>query len=137
MHKQIFVNLPVKDLARAKEFWSSLGYSFDPKFSSDKAACIIFGESILVMLLVEELFASFAHKPVCDAHERVEVLHAVSCDSREHVDTLIAKARAAGATIPDEAEDHGFMYAQGFYDLDGHGWNCCAWATEGDCKQTA
>lgn len=134
MHKQIFVNLPVKDLARAKEFWSSLGYSFDSKFSGEKSACIIMGESILVMLLVEDLFASFAHKPVCDAHEGVEVLHALSCDNREHVDALIAKARAAGATIPDEAEDHGFMYAQGFYDLDGHGWNCCAWSVDAECK---
>ncbi|MDP1979558.1 VOC family protein [Undibacterium sp.] len=134
MHTKIFVNLPVKDLARAKEFWSSLGYSFDAKFAGEKSACIILGESILVMLLVEDLFAGFAHKPVCDAHERVEVLHALTCDNREHVDTLIAKARAAGATIPDEADDDGFMYAQGFYDLDGHGWNCCAWSTEAECK---
>ncbi|MFZ6657427.1 VOC family protein [Undibacterium sp. TJN19] len=134
MHKQIFVNLPVKDLSRSREFWSSLGYSFEPKFSGENSVCIIFSENILVMLLVEEFFASLSHKPVCDAHERVEVLHAVSCDNREHVDTLIAKVKAAGGAVPDEAEDHGFMYAQGFYDIDGHGWNCCAWATEGECK---
>jgi hypothetical protein len=133
MHQQIFITLPAKDLARTKAFWQALGYGMDPKFSGDNAVSVILGEHIRLMLENEETFMHFSHKAVCDTSQALEVLHALSFDSREHVDALIAKARAAGAVVPDEAEDHGFMYAQGFYDPDGHGWNCCAWSTPADC----
>ncbi|BBB67744.1 extradiol dioxygenase [Undibacterium sp. YM2] len=134
MHKQIFVNLSVKDLPRSKAFWSSLGYSFEPKFTNDQAACMIMGENLFVMLLVEEFFAGFTNKPISDAHERTEVLNCLSCDSREHVDSLVAKARAAGATVPKEPIDHGFMYGHGFHDVDGHGWELAYMVAEGECK---
>ncbi|MFZ6657426.1 VOC family protein [Undibacterium sp. TJN19] len=134
MHKQIFVNLPVKDLPRSKEFWSSLGYSFEPKFTNDKAACMILGDHLFVMLLVEEFFAGFTNKPISDARERTEVLNCLSCDSREHVDSLVAKAKAAGATIPKEPIDHGFMYGHGFHDIDGHGWELVYMVAEGESK---
>lgn len=122
MHQQIFVNLPVKDLSRSKAFFSHLGYSFNPQFTDDKAACLILGENSYAMLLVREMFATFTNRPVCDAHECTEMLVALSCNSREHVDELVAKALAQGATPSGEPQDHGFMYDHGFYDLDGHGW---------------
>ncbi len=135
MHKQIFVNLPVKDLSRSKEFWSNLGYSFDPKFTDDNATCLILGENLFAMLLVEEFFASFTSKPISDARERTEVLIALPCDSREQVDSLVAKAKAAGATVPTEPEDHGFMYDSGFHDLDGHGWGVFYMVPGAECKE--
>lgn len=122
MHKQIFVNLPVADLPRTLEFFRSLGFAFEPKFSSEQGACMIIGENIFAMLLVTSMFAGFASKPVADATKTTEVLLALTCESRAEVDDLVARALAAGGTAPRPPQDHGFMYAHGFDDLDGHGW---------------
>ena len=122
MHKQIFVNLPVRDLARSKEFFASLGFTFNPQFSNDDAACMIVGENIFAMLLVERFFQGFTNKPVADARETTEVLTCLSCESREEVDALVAKALAAGGRAPNPKQDYGFMYSHGFEDLDGHVW---------------
>lgn len=122
MHKQIYVNLPVKDLARSRAFFSSLGYEFNPQFSNDQGACMILGENIFAMLLVEPFFQSFTSKPISNARETTEVLTCISCESREEVDALVAKALAAGGRAPNPKQDHGFMYGHGFEDLDGHVW---------------
>lgn len=124
MNKQIIFNLPVKDLARSKEFFAALGFGFNPQFSNESAAfMIIVEDSILAMLMTEDFFTSLTNKPVAQALEGNEVIICLSCESREEVDSLIAKATAAGARIPHPPEDHGFMYDQGFEDLDGHLWN--------------
>ncbi|QNB00068.1 VOC family protein [Massilia sp. Se16.2.3] len=122
MHKQIFVNLPVRDLARSRAFFASLGFEFNPQFSNDDAACMIIGENIYAMLLVERFFQTFTDKPVANARETTEVLTCLSCESREEVDALVAKALAAGGRAPNPKQDHGFMYGHGFEDLDGHVW---------------
>jgi predicted lactoylglutathione lyase len=122
MAKQIFVNLPVKDLQRSVTFFSRLGFDFDPKFTDENATCMIVGDNIFVMLLVEKFFRTFTAKPLCDATKNTEVLVCLSCDSRAQVDELVAKAVAAGGTTPRKAQDHGFMYGHGFEDLDGHIW---------------
>jgi predicted lactoylglutathione lyase len=126
MHKQIFVNLPVRDLGRSRTFFSSLGFEFNPQFSNDDAACMIVGENIFVMLLVERFFRGFTSKPLADAHATTEVLTCLSCESREEVDRLVAGAIAAGGRAPNPKQDHGFMYGHGFEDLDGHLWEL-AW----------
>jgi predicted lactoylglutathione lyase len=123
MNKQIFVNLPVKDLNKSKEFFSALGYSFNPQFSNDSGACMVIAEdSIYAMLLTEEFFATFIDKKISNAHEVTEALICLSCESREEVDSLVKKAQAAGGKSPRAPQDHGFMYAHGFEDLDGHIW---------------
>jgi uncharacterized protein len=122
MATQIFVNLPVKDLERSVQFFTKLGYTFDPQFTDDHATCMIVGDDIFVMLLVESFFKTFTTKAVCDATKSTEVLLALSMDSRAKVDELVAKAVAAGATTPVEPKDHGFMYQHGYQDLDGHLW---------------
>ncbi|MCW7539156.1 VOC family protein [Aquabacterium sp. A7-Y] len=122
MHSQIFVNLPVKDLSRSRAFFAALGYEFNPQFTDDKAACMVVGENIFAMLLVESFFQTFTQKPVADATKSTEVLVCLSCESRARVDELVAKALAAGGSAPNPAQDHGFMYAHGFQDLDGHVW---------------
>ncbi len=122
MHSQIFVNLPIADMARSRAFFSALGYSFNPDFSNDKGAALVLGENLFAMLLVREFFATFTGKPLADAHASTEVIVCVSCDSRAQVDTLVAKAIAAGGAAPRPATDHGFMYGHGFEDLDGHIW---------------
>jgi len=122
MHKQIFVNLPVSDLKRSMTFFKALGLSFNSQFTNDQAACLVVGENIFAMLLVEEFFRIFTHKPLVDANAATEVIVCLSCESRAEVDDLVAKAVAAGGRAPREPQDHGFMYAHGFEDVDGHIW---------------
>ncbi len=124
MNKQIIFNLPVRDLDKSKAFFSALGFSFNPHFSNESSTfMVIVDGSINAMLMTETFFKSFINKPVVQAKESNEVIICLSCESREEVDSLIAKATAAGARIPHPPEDHGFMYDQGFEDLDGHLWN--------------
>jgi uncharacterized protein len=122
MPAQIFVNLPVKDLKKSIEFFTTLGYKFDPQFTDSNATCMIVGENIFVMLLVESFFKTFTQKEICDAKKQTEVLVCLSVDSRKKVDELVARAVSAGGTAPTKAKDHGFMYGHGFQDLDGHIW---------------
>ena len=122
MATQIFVNLPVKHLNKSIEFFTKLDFTFDPKFTDENATCMIVGENIFVMLLVENFFKSFTKKEICDATRYTEVLVCLSADSREKVDEMVRKAVSAGGTTPNPAKDHGFMYGHGFQDLDGHIW---------------
>jgi len=122
MAQQIFVNLPVKQLQRSMDFFRQLGFDFNPQFTNEQGACMVIGENIFAMLLTEAFFQTFTRKPVADATRTTEVLVCLSCESRDKVDQLVAKARAAGGTVPNEPQDHGFMYGHGFEDLDGHVW---------------
>jgi predicted lactoylglutathione lyase len=122
MATQIFVNLPVKDLKRSIDFFTRLGYTFNPKFTDENATCMIIGENIFAMLLVENFFKTFTKKELSDARKSTEVILALSVEDRAKVDELIGKAVAAGATTPMEPKDYGFMYQHGFQDLDGHLW---------------
>lgn len=122
MARQIFVNLPVKDLTRSITFFTQLGFTFNPQFTDDNATCMIVADNIFVMLLVEGFFQNFTPKPICDAKQNTEVLICLSCASRAEVDDLVAKALAAGGTTPNPPKDYGTMYGHGFEDLDGHIW---------------
>ena len=122
MHSQIFVNLPVKDLKRSVDFFTKLGYTFNPTFTDENATCMILGDNLFVMLLVEKFFSGFTNKAITDTRTATEVLTCVACANREQVDQLVSRARAAGAKVPRQAQDHGFMYAHGYEDLDGHTW---------------
>jgi len=119
---KIFVNLPVKDLARAVEFFTKLGYKFNPQFTDENATCMIVGNDIFVMLLVEPYFKTFTPKPLADAKASTEALVALSAKSRDEVNRIVEIALAAGARRYAEPKDHGFMYQWGFEDLDGHIW---------------
>ena len=121
--RQIFVNLPVKDLERSKEFFSSLGFGFDAKFTDDKAACLVIEkDSIYARLITAPFFKTFTPRAVADAKTTSEVLLALSCSSDREVDDLVARATAAGGRPIKEPQDHGFMYYRSFEDPDGHIW---------------
>ena len=122
MIRQIFVNLPVRDLARSQAFFKALGLTFNPQFTNEKGACLEIAPNIYAMLLVEPFFQGFTRLPISDATKATEVLIALSCDSRDEVNALVASAVAAGATTPNAPQDHGFMFQHGFADLDGHQW---------------
>ena len=120
--RTLFVNLPVADVERSKAFFGRLGFSFNPAFSDETAACMLVGEHAFVMLLQREKFAEFSKLPVGDPKTHALALYCFSVSSRDDVDTVGAAALAAGATEADDAEDLGFMYSRSFFDLDGHGW---------------
>lgn len=122
MARQLFINLPVKDLNRSVEFFTKLGYTFNPQFTDENATCMIVSDTIYVMLLTEEYFRTFMPKEVCDTSRYAEVLVALSAESREAVDEMVRKAVAAGGSTYAEPQDHGFMYQHGFQDPDGHIW---------------
>lgn len=130
MTTKIFVNLPVKDLRRSMAFFSELGYTFNPRFTDETAACLVISDDIYVMLLTEAKFREFTPKPVCDASKSTEVLVCLSCASRNQVDDLVRRAVAAGGTIYADAKDYGFMYQHGFQDPDGHIWELIYMETE-------
>ena len=122
MSRQIFVNLPVKNLSKSIDFFTRLGYTFNAQFTDETATCMIVSESIFVMLLTEAKFKTFTPKAICDATKNTEVLVCLSCESRADVDEMVRIAVAAGGSTYNEPQDHGFMYAHGYQDLDGHIW---------------
>ncbi|MBD2108275.1 VOC family protein [Nodosilinea sp. FACHB-13] len=122
MGRKIFVNLPTQNLDQAIAFFTQLGFTFNPQFTDETATCMIVSNDIYVMLLTNDKFKTFTPKPICDATKNTEVLICLSCDSREEVDSLVSKAVSSGGSTYNDPQDHGFMYAHGFQDLDGHIW---------------
>ena len=122
MHKQIYVNLAVKDLKRSIGFFKGLGFSFNPQFTNEQGACMVINDNIYAMLLDTAFLKSFTHKAVCDTKTHTEALLCLSCDSRGEVDALVKKAVASGGSAPRPPQDHGFMYSHAFEDIDGHTW---------------
>lgn len=120
--RMIFVNLPVKDLPRSRAFFGALGFSFNPQFSNDDAACMIIEENIFAMLLTEPFFEGFLTQPISDAHKVTEVLTCLSASSRAEVDAMADAALANGGKVWKAPQDHGWMYNRSFQDPDGHVW---------------
>jgi predicted lactoylglutathione lyase len=122
MKRDIYINLAVRDLPKSKAFFAALGFEFNPKFTDDKAACMIISDAAYVMLLGEPFFRTFTRREPCDTSKQTEGMFALSCASRADVDAMVHKAIAAGGSHVMDPQDHGFMYAWSFYDLDGHHW---------------
>ncbi|MBF9233205.1 VOC family protein [Microvirga alba] len=123
MAKLIFVNLPVSDLERSTAFYEAIGAEKNEQFCDATASCMVFSETIHAMLLTHDKFRQFTPKKIADARVVSEVLICISADSREDVDAMVGKARAAGGTLdPTPTQDFGFMYGRSFEDPDGHIW---------------
>ncbi|MBW4579470.1 MAG: VOC family protein [Tildeniella nuda ZEHNDER 1965/U140] len=122
MTTQIFVNLPVKALDQSVQFFTQLGFKFNPEFTDETTTCMIVDDNIFVMLLMHDRFKTFTPNAICDATKSTEVLICLSRESRAAVDEMVKTAVAAGGNTYKEPEDHGFMYGHGFQDLDGHIW---------------
>ncbi|MFO3707069.1 VOC family protein [Xanthomonas codiaei] len=122
MISQIFVNLPVESLPRSVAFFTAMGFAFNPAYTDENATCLILGENIFAMLLVKPFFQGFSHKAICDTAHAAETITALTVGSRDEVDALVSKARAAGGQVSGEPKDYGFMYQHGFADPDGHLW---------------
>jgi len=122
MAKQIFINLAVSDLQKSMDFYTALGFSNNPQFSDHTAKCMVWSESIYVMLLSHEKFSSFINKPIADTKATVAGLFSLSFDSVEEVNTTMENGLKAGGTEPNEMRDYGFMQQRTIEDFDGHTW---------------
>jgi uncharacterized protein len=122
MAKQIFINLAVKDLAKSMDFYAALGFTNNPQFSDDTAKCMVWSESIFVMLLNHEKFTSFTNKPIADTKNNIAGLFSLSVDSVDEVNSMMATGLNAGGIEPNEMRDYGFMQQRTIEDPDGHTW---------------
>lgn len=122
MTTKIFLNLPVRDLNKTIEFFTKLGFKFNPQFTDENATCMIVGEDIFVMLLVEKFFRTFTKKEISDTSKNTEMIVALSMENKEKVDQMINKVVQAGGKESREAQDHGWMYGRSFEDINGHLW---------------
>lgn len=118
----IFVNLPVADLPKSIAFYEALGAINEPKFTNDRAACMVFSDTIFVMLLTHPFFAGFTSKPIADARATCQMLLCISQDSRDAVDAITERALSAGGRETRPVQDMGQMYSRSFEDVDGHVW---------------
>ena len=122
MSKMIFVNLPVRDLAKSMAFYEALGFTNEPRFTDETAAAMVWSDSIFVMLLTHEKWKSFTDRPIPPTSAS-EVSLALAMEDREAVDAMIAAAAAHGGTGDiNPVQDHGFMYGRDLLDPDGHVW---------------
>lgn len=119
---EIFVNLPVKNIQKTKEFWSKLGFSINEQISDERAVCVVLNDTSSVMFLTEEFFETFSERPVPKG-DTTQVLIAIGLHSREEVDQIVNTALENGATQHEDPQDHGWMYQNSFWDINGHGWN--------------
>lgn len=122
MVKNVFINLPVNDLQKSMDFFSSLGFTFNPQFTDETAACMVMGENIYAMLLTMDKFSQFTDRKIANGHLTTEVLIAIDAPDRGAVDSMINKALANGGSTYSKPQDHGWMYQHAFADLDGHQW---------------
>lgn len=119
---RIFINLPVTDLAKSTAFFKALDFDFESEMTDDNATCMVVDKNIFVMLLTDKFFKTFTNKDISDAHKSTEVILSLELGSKAEIEPFVSKAVSAGATTPNPAQDHGFMYQWGFQDLDGHLW---------------
>ena len=122
MATKIFINLPVTDLKKSMDFYTQIGFTNNPQFTDETAACMVLSEEIFVMLLTHAKFSGFTKKKIADSKTTASVINSLSVDSNDAVNAMVSKAVAAGGTEPSEAKDYGFMQQRSFEDLDGHLW---------------
>jgi uncharacterized protein len=122
MTKQIFINLPVKDLKKSMNFYTALGFSNNPQFSDESGKCMVWSENIYVMLLKDEKFKTFATKPLADTKSRLAGIYSLPVSSIEEVNNILINGLNAGGTEPNEMRDYGFMQQRTIEDFDGHTW---------------
>lgn len=120
--KMIFVNLPVADLATSRAFYEAIGFTNQPRFSDDTAACMAWSDTIFVMILTHDKWRMFTDRPIPPATSS-EVSLALTLGSRAAVDAMVAAAADHGGAIDiNPVQDHGFMYGRDLCDPDGHVW---------------
>ena len=122
MAKQIFINLAVHDVQKSMEFYTALGFTNNPQFSDESGKCMVWSDTIFLMILSHEKFKSFTAKPIADTKSNIAGLFALSLDSTDEVHAMMARGLQAGGIEPTEMRDYGFMQQRTIEDFDGHSW---------------
>ena len=120
--KQIFINLPVSDVQRSMDFYTALGFTNNPQFSDEQGKCMVWSDTIFLMILSHEKFASFTNKPIADTKTNIAALLSLALESTDAMNAMMEKGLAAGGTEPTELRDYGFMQQRTIEDFDGHTW---------------
>lgn len=120
--KQIFINLPVSDVQRSMDFYTALGFTNNPQFSDEQGKCMVWSDSIFLMILSHDKFLSFTNKPIADTISNIAALHSLSLESTDAMNAMMEKGLAAGGIEPTELRDYGFMQQRTIEDFDGHTW---------------
>jgi len=122
MQSQVFINLAVKDLGKSLDFYTKMGFTVNPQFSDDTAKCLVWSETIYVMIMTFEKFKSFATKPLADTKNNLAGLFSLSVESVDKINEIVDNAVQAGGTEPKPMQDYGFMQLRNVEDFDGHTW---------------
>lgn len=122
MAKQVFINLAVKDLLKSMQFYTALGFTNNPQFSDESGKCMVWSDSIMLMIMTHEKFESFTSKPIADTKSNVAAIFSLSVDSVDEVNEIITNGLRAGGIEPNEMRDYGFMQQRTIEDFDGHTW---------------
>lgn len=122
MAKQIFINLPVKDVQKSMNFYTALGFSNNPQFSDDNGKCMVWSENIYVMIMTHEKFIGFTTKPIADTKTNIAGLYSLSVESVDEINKMVTNGLKAGGTEPTEMKDYGFMQQRTIEDFDGYTW---------------
>ncbi|MCH4827237.1 extradiol dioxygenase [Planococcus halocryophilus] len=123
--KQLWINLPVHDLNRSKEFFRSIGVPImENRHETDQMVGLVVGNpQVQIMLFPDEQFKRFTQNDLTDTNESTEVLFSISVDTKEELDETIGKVKQAGGFVFSEPTERNGLYGAGFADLDGHRWN--------------
>ncbi len=122
MQSQIFINLPVKNLEKSMEFYTTMGFTVNPQFSNETAKCLVWSENIFVMIMTHEKFKSFATKPLADTKNNLAGLFSLSVESVDKMNEIADNAVQSGGIEPKPMQDYGFMQLRNVEDFDGHTW---------------
>ncbi|MEZ2444652.1 VOC family protein [Chitinophaga sp. RCC_12] len=120
--KQVFINLAVKDIQKSLDFYTQIGFAINPQFSDDQAKCMVWSDTIFVMIMSHERFQTFTKKPIADTKSNIAGLFALSVESIDKMNEVVAHGLKAGGTEPTPMMDYGFMQQRRIEDLDGHTW---------------
>lgn len=122
MTSQVFINLAVSDLEQSMNLYQKMGFELNPQFSDESSKCLVWSESIFVMIMNKDKFSSFATKPLADTKSALAGIYALSVENRDRIDEIMESALGAGGTEPKPLQDHGFMQLRTVEDFDGHTW---------------
>lgn len=125
MATQVFINLPVSDLKKSMDFYAAIGFTNNPQFTDETAACMVLTDEIFVMLLTLNRFKDFTKKEIIDGKKSIGVINALGFESIDQMNTMADKALASGAVETYEPKDYGFMQQRSFEDPDGNNWEVC------------
>lgn len=120
--KQVFINLAVKNVTQSMDFYTQQGFTNNPQFSDDDGKCMVWSDTIFVMILSHEKFKNFTQKPLADTKSAIAGLFALSVESTDKMNEIVNNGLKAGGTEPVPMTDHGFMQQRVIEDFDGHTW---------------